>query len=307
MAFIDAKRIMRSGWIGFWRNGIVSIASILVMTITLSVVSSVILSQAVLRTSLDQIKNKVDITIYFKLNSPEDQILSLKSDVEKLPEVSEVAYISAADALANFKDKHANDYLTIQALNELDANPLGAYMTVKAKDAAQYESIAKALGSDSSLIKNNADIVDKVNYSENKTVIDRLIALIDGANKLGFLLTLILMAISVIITFNTIRLTIYFSKEEIGIMRLVGAGGAYVRGPFLIQGVIYGVISALITFVIFLPITYYLGRNMTGFLGINVFDYYLNNFLRISGIVLGSGILLGVFSSFLAINKYLNK
>jgi cell division transport system permease protein len=277
------------------------------VTITLSVIAGIIFSQAILTSSLNEIKNRVDITIYFKLDTSEDQIVSFQAALEQLPEVDRVNYVSAEQSLADFKEKHQNDYLTLQALEELDSNPLGAYMTVKAKEATQYESIAKSLGSDSALIKNSADIIDKINYNQNKAVIDRLIALMAGARKLGFLLTLILMTVSVIFTFNTIRLTIFFSKEEIGIMRLVGASSFYVRGPFLIQGVIYGIISSFITLVMFLPITYWLGTDMSSFLGIDLFDYYLANFGQITLIILGSGIILGVFSSFLAINKYLNK
>ncbi|HEY4715195.1 MAG TPA: permease-like cell division protein FtsX [Candidatus Paceibacterota bacterium] len=305
MATIGLKRIIRSGWVGFSRNGIISFASILVVTITLSVIAGIIFSQAILASSLNEIKNRVDITVYFKLNTSETEISNFQSALEQLPEVAKVNFVSAEQSLQNFKEKHANDYLTLQALEELDDNPLGAYMTVKALEATQYESIAKSLGSNSVLIKNSADIIDKINYNQNKAVIDRLISLMGGAKKLGFLLTLLLMIVSIIFTYNTIRLTIFFSKEEIGIMRLVGAGGFYVRGPFLVQGVIYGFISSLVTLIIFLPIAYWLGKDMTGFLGLNVFDYYLANFWQICLIIFGSGIILGVFSSFLAINKYL--
>jgi len=278
MATIGLKRIIRSGWVGFSRNGIISFASILVVTITLSVIAGIIFSQAILASSLNEIKNRVDITVYFKLNTSETEISNFQSALEQLPEVAKVNFVSAEQSLQNFKEKHANDYLTLQALEELDDNPLGAYMTVKALEATQYESIAKSLGSNSVLIKNSADIIDKINYNQNKAVIDRLISLMGGAKKLGFLLTLLLMIVSIIFTYNTIRLTIFFSKEEIGIMRLVGAGGFYVRGPFLVQGVIYGFISSLVTLIIFLPIAYWLGKDMTGFLGLNVFDYYLANF-----------------------------
>lgn len=161
MLWIDTKRIMRSGWTSFWRNGIVSFASVLVVTTTLSVIASLLFLQAILHNSLDEIKNKVDITIYFKLDAGEDQILSLKSAIEKLPEVVSVGYISSAKALSDFKEKHKDDYLTLQALDELVQNPLGAYITVKAKEATQYESIAKALGQDSTLIKSSGNIIDK--------------------------------------------------------------------------------------------------------------------------------------------------
>ncbi len=291
----------------FWRNGVISAASILVVTITLSVITSLLLLQATLHNSLDQIKDKVDITIYFKLNTPEEKISSFQSSIEKLPEVVAVNYISAEKAIEDFKAKHSNDYLTLQALEELDQNPLGAYITVKAKEASQYESIAKDLGEDQSLIKNSSDIIDKINYNQNKVVIDRLISIIDGAKKLGFLITLILMVISVIITLNTIRLTIFTAREEIGVMRLVGAGSYYVRGPFLVEGALYGVVSSIITLILFIPATYWLGHSMTGFLNFNLFDYYLGNFFQIFLIVIVSGILLGVISSFLAVSRYLNK
>ena len=125
--------------------------------------------------------------------------------------------------------------------------------------------------------------------------------------KLGFLFTLLFIIISIIITFNTIRLTIFIGREEIGVMRLVGASKMYVRGPFMIEGAIYGIISTIVTLIIFWPITAWLGRNMTPFLSLNVYDYYISNFFQIFAIILLSGILLGVISSFLAVRRYLNK
>ena len=141
----------------------------------------------------------------------------------------------------------------------------------------------------------------------DKNKLEKLNAIIDGAQKLGFLVTALLVLISVIITFNTIRLTIFISKEEIGVMRLVGASKMGVRGPFLIEGVIYGIIATIVTLVIFWPATAWLGRNMSGFLGLNVYEYYVSNIFYILLLVLSSGIILGVVSSFLAIRKYLNK
>ena len=153
----------------------------------------------------------------------------------------------------------------------------------------------------------SASIIDKVNYHQNKLVIDRLNSIISGAQKLGFLTTLVLILISIVITFNTIRLTIFIAREEIGVMRLVGASKARVNGPFMVEGAIYGVIATIITLVIFLPITIWFGRNMTSFLGLDLHNYYLSNFFQIFIIILLSGILLGVVSSYFATRRYLNK
>ncbi|MES3031773.1 MAG: permease-like cell division protein FtsX [Patescibacteria group bacterium] len=303
----ELKRIIKAGFINFKRGGLVSFAAVLQVVNALAVITAIVLLQAVLYSSLNQIKNKVDVTIYFTVGAPEDKIMLLKSSLEKLPEVVDVAYISADTALANFRDRHKNDYSTIAALDEIGTNPLGAYLNVKAREISQYESIANFMKSDNALVLGSASIIDKVNYNQNKLVIDRLNSIISGAQRLGFLLTLYLLITSFLITFNTIRLTIFISKEEIGVMRLVGASKMRVRGPFMIEGAIYGIIGTMVTLVLFWPLTAWFGSNMTSFLGFNLYDYYVSNFLQIFAIILLSGILLGAISSFLAVRKYLNK
>ncbi|KKQ86111.1 MAG: hypothetical protein UT09_C0040G0006 [Parcubacteria group bacterium GW2011_GWF2_38_8] len=304
---MDLKRIIKAGLVNFTRSGIISWAAVLVVTITLFVITAIILLQVVLHFSLDQIKEKVDVTIYFNVGAPEDRIMSLKESLQNLPEVREVAYVSDTEALELFRERHKEDYPTIQALDEIKDNPLGAYLNIKAKEISQYESIANFMKSDNALALGSASIIDKVNYHQNKLIIDKLNAIISGAQKLGFLVTLILIAISIIITFNTIRLTIFISKEEIGIMRLVGASKMRVRGPFMVEGAIYGLLATVITLIAFWPITAWLGNNMESFFGFDMHAYYFSNLFQISVIVLLSGVLLGIISSFLAIRKYLNK
>jgi cell division transport system permease protein len=302
---INLRRIIKAGFINFRRGGLVSWAAVLIVTITLSVIAALFMLQAVLSFSLAQIEEKVDVTIYFSPASGEEKIMLLKASLEKLPEVAEVSYTSAEEALRLFRERHKNDYITIQALDELRENPLGASLAVRAKEVSQYETIASFLGSENARIL-GGDIVEKVNYHQNKLVIDRLNSLISGGKKLGFLITLILIIISIIITFNTIRLTIFIVKDEIGVMRLVGASNMDIRGPFMVEGAIYGVIATLATLVLFWPITSWLGRSLTGFWGINLYEYYLSNFFQILILILFSGVALGMISSFLAIRKYLN-
>lgn len=306
MSFLDTKRIIRSGFKNFTRNGVVSLASVLVTTITLCVILSIVFLQVILNFSLTQIKDKVDVTIYMTTTATEDKILAYKSSLEQLPEVASVSYESADEALAKFKDKYSSDYLTIQALDELKDNPLGAALNVKAVDPMQYESIAKFVET-SMTDGDGKGLIDKVNYRQNKLVIDRLTSILDGARILGLLVTLILVVISVIITFNTIRLAIFISREEIGIMRLVGAANKQIRGPFIVQGMVCGVISAVLTMIIFYPFTLWMGNHLANFFGMNMFEYYLSNLLQLFLIVLVSGVLLGVISSLLAIRKYLKK
>ena len=304
---VTFQRIIKAGFINFTRGGIISWSAVLQVVNTLAMIVAIILLQAVLNFSLTQIKNKVDVTIYFNVGAAESGILALRDSLEKLPEVGSVSYVSADQVLADFRELHKDDYPTIQALDEIKDNPLGAELNIKAKEVGQYESIEKFLTSDNDLVLKSSNIISKTNYAKNKPVIDRLSSIISGAQKLGFLLTLYLVISSILITFNTIRLTIFISKEEIGVMQLVGASNTRVRGPFMVEGAIYGVLATLVTMLIFIPVTMWLGNNMTEFLGMNIFSYYLSNFFQILAIVLFSGIILGMFSSFLAVKKYLNK
>ncbi len=306
MVWVRLQRVLRSGWINFRRNGLVSYAAILVTTITLAVATAIILFRAVLVNGIAQVQQRVDIAVYFTVDAPEDSILSLKGTLEQLPEVASVVYNSADDQVIQFRDRHADDYLTIQALEELGDNLFGGALQIKAKDSTQYEAIAKVLEGDSQIARANAQIIERINYSQNKVVIDRLNSLIKNAQDIGVAVTLALALISIVIVFTTVRLTIYMAKEEIGIMRLVGASTAYVRAPFIVGGLLYGFFAFVIVTAIFLPLTYLLGQHMTSAIGMNIYTYYTAHFFSIGGSVLLIGLLLGAISSYLAVRRHLN-
>lgn len=306
MFWLSTKRIIRTGFLSFWRNSFVSLSSILVMTVTLFTIGALIFTSVILGSVLTDLKSKVDVNVYFVTSAPEDGITKVRSSLEKMPEVASVEYVSREQAVADFKEKHKDDYLTLQALDELPDNPLGARLNIVAKDPSQYEAIVKTLEDKNALSSAGASIIDKVNYRQNKIVIDRLTQIITGAKQIGFALAVVLMLISLLITFNTIRLVIYMSREEIAIMRLVGASNMYIRGPFVVGGMIYGFISALIAMALFYPVTLWLGGTTTEFFGgVNLFEYYVKHFFEMFLLLLGTGALLGAISSFLAVRKYL--
>lgn len=304
--WVTLKRVLRAGFFNFWRNGTVSLASVLVMTVTLIVIGSLSFFNATLDTLFAELHNKIDINVTFVTSAKESDILNIKQTLESLPEVLLVTYTSREEALATFKERHAGDQSILAALEELGENPLGATLNIKARDPAQYASVAEFLEGGDSLSAPGITIIDRVNYFQNKTAIDRLVKITAVADKLGLILSLFLIFVSVVIAFNTIRLTIYIVREEISVMRLVGASTAYIQGPFVVLGVIYGLSAAIITLVAFVVITYWLGGLTAGFLaGFNIFSYYQRNFLEIALIIIVSGTFIGAFSSILAIRKYL--
>lgn len=298
MIWIKIKRIIKTGAKSFTRNGSVSVASTLVMTVTLSVIASLIFVGALLQSTLQGIKEKVDINVYLESTATEEQALALKDSVAALPEVASVTYTSAAQALDAFRARHEGNPLITSALDEVGGNPLEASLNIRAVDPSQYQAIADFIG--------QRDIVKKISYIENKEAIDTLSRIIDSSEKLGIIVAVFFALISILITFNTVRLAIYTSKDEIAVMRLVGASSRYIKGPFLIIGIIYGFISALITLILFYPITYWMGPLTYNLgTGMNVFTYYLDNFMEITAIVFAGGVILGIIASYLAVRKYI--
>ncbi|MDO8590238.1 MAG: permease-like cell division protein FtsX [bacterium] len=306
MFWTKLKRILRTGFFNFWRDGTVTLASVLVMMVTLLVIGLISFSSAILDTTLAELKNKIDINVTFVTSAKEEDILNIKHTIESLSEVFLVTYVSREEALTAFKERHASDQPILSALNELGENPLGAVLNVRARDPAQYASVAEFLESGSALASGGVPIIDRVNYFQNKVAIDKLTQIISSADRLGFALTLFLAIISVLIAFNTIRLTIYLARDEISVMRLVGASTTYIRGPFVVVGIIYGVVAGLLTLLILLPLTYWLGSTTESFfVGFNIFSYYFRHFLEIASIIMVSGVSIGALSSALAIRKYL--
>lgn len=299
------KRIIRSGFIGFWRNAYVSLSAIFVMTITLAVICGLLLGGELLKVSLTQIKEKVDINVYIMTTATEESIFALKSSLESLPDVAEVTYTSREEALASFRERHKSDELTIQALEELGENPLGASLAIRADETSQYESIASFLEEQRNLEDPESPLIDRINFNQNKNAIDKLTSIIDAAERSGFIAMIVLIVSSILISFNTIRLAIYTTREEISIMRLVGASNMFIRGPFILQGIMYGLVSGVLALLIIYPVALYLGPSTETFFGLNIFNYFVTNFVYLFSVLVGSGIVLGIVSSILAIARYL--
>jgi len=304
--FTNMRRIVKAGFLNFWRNAVVSLSAIFVMTVALFVVGSTMLSSVFLQSSLEAIRDKVDVNIYFNPDAPEADIFVMKRDLEALSEVASVEYISRDQAIENFKARHENDYLMTQALDELADNPLGAILNVRAKDTSQYEAIAKHIAGEEEALTPGASLVYNVNYGKNKVVIDKLTAITKGVERVSFAALLVLVVIAIVITFNTIRLAIYVSREEIAVMRLVGANNIFVRGPFIVEGMMYGAVAAVVATALFYPVTLWLKSATEDFYGgIDLFLYYVANLNQMFLILLLAGMFLGAVSSFLAVRKYL--
>ncbi len=295
------KRIFRSGFIGFWRNAYVSLASIFVMTIALFVIGTTLFVDQLLTASLQNIQSRVDINVYFTTTAPVEQVLDLQTELERLPEVASVTYTSPEEALARYRERNRNEAAAIQALEELDENPLGASLAVRAVETAQYASVARFLDEQEQF----ASIISFVNFNDNREAIERLTNIINAVESATFLVMMILVVAAVLITFNTIRLAIYTTRDEIKVMRLVGAGNMYIRGPFMLQGVMYGLIAGLLALLILYPMAVWLGPKTDSFFEFDLHAYFVSDFLIVLSVIVGIGVVMGLLSSTLAVARYL--
>ena len=299
--FTSLKRIFRLGWLSFSRDGGISAATCFILVITIFLVSFLFLLQNVSQFLISELQEKVDISVYFKEIAPEEDILKVEKELSQIPEVKNVKYVSREEALQVFIQRHKDNPVLMESLVEVGGNPFLASLNIKAWEASQYQKVADFLKA-----ARFENLIEKVDYHQRKPVIERIFSLSAAANQTGILLSIVLVVVAILVTFNTIRLAILNQKEEIQIQRLVGASNWFIRGPFLIQGTISGILAVLFSLSIFALICWALSPKIEFFFpDLNLFSFFTKNFWTLFLIQFFTGIGLGVISSTIAIRKYL--
>ncbi|MBI1984990.1 MAG: ABC transporter permease [Candidatus Wildermuthbacteria bacterium] len=297
---MNFKRIFKSGLEKFIREKGSSSAALVVMMAVAGTVLFLYMLQGVSSFSIAQLQDSVDISAYFVEDASEEDISALQDKLLALPEVASAQYITQDQALEQFKADHENDPVILESLEIIGKNPLLASLNIKASDPLQYQNIANFLE------QGNYPFIQTVDYKDRAPVIDRLLNLISGFRVavIAFMIGLALLA--TLVAFNTTRLAIYNAKEEIEVMKLVGASNEFVRGPFLVQGAIVGVVASFFVFISAIPLFWILSPKLELFLsGFSIFGYFLSHFFWIFLLQTAVGVLLGVLSSMIAIRKYL--
>ena len=279
-------------------------ATIFVLVMTIFLASSLFLSQKISQFLIVSLEEKVDISVYLKEDSAESEILDFQEELSKVPEVKEVEYVSQEAAFAEFVERHKDNPVLIESLEEVGENPFLASLNIKAGEASQYQAIANFLEGTLSLSFKN--LIEKVDYYQRKPVIEKIFSLTSMAKKVGIALSIILVIVAILVIFNTIRLAIYNFREEIKIQKLVGASNWFIRGPFLVQGAISGLFATLSGLLIFTLVCWIFGPKLEVFFAdLNLFTIFIQNFWTIFLIQLFVGVGLGVISSLIAIRRYL--
>jgi cell division transport system permease protein len=303
---ISQWRIIKSGLQNFARNLTLAVAAIAVMVITLTIILFSLITSATFNNTIEQITDKIDISVYLK-----DDVTAAKREevigkFKALKNVKSVEYISKDQALEDYKKANQDKPDLLAAISQTD-NPLPASLRVKPKDPNKIEEIRAFIESpDIKTLQSDA-----TSYSgERKDAIDNITKATRFFQRAGVVGVLVFALVSMLIIFNTIRMAIFNRRDELQIMRLLGASTWFIRGPFVVETVAYGIIASLLSVTIchflFVVSSSTLGASSFGLLDINYAStYFKENFLLILTGQLLIGILIGAVSSVIATQRYL--
>lgn len=297
-------RVIKAGLINFIRNGWLSLASISIMVLTLFTVAVFLVLNIVLNAGITEVQDKMDISVYFNEDVKEKKILEIQEELSLLTEVKAINYVSKEEALEKMKKTFANNEKILEPLEE--ENPLPASLGVKVYEVEDFDTVAAVLEKEE--YKKN---IHNVSYKNNEKIIKRLYVATNFIKKAGWISAAVFTVTSLIIIFNTLRMAIFARKEEIEVMKLVGATKRFIEGPFIVEGMIIGLFSAIISSSFIIPgikyasprIDLYLGTGLSG----SITGYVNENLVIVVLTQIGIGILIGVVSSYFAIRRYLRR
>jgi len=299
--FNSLKRIIGLGWHNLSRDSGIAVANVFIVMIPILLTTSLFMMKGVSDFLVKELQQKADISVYFNESVSTDDILRVKDKINQISGIQQVELVTKDMALQNFRDTHQNDRILLESLDEINGNPLPSLLNISAVSPSQFDQVTELLAQDE-----YKDLVSKVNYTEKKDTIRKIFAFMDNTQKIGLMLFAVLGVISIMVTFNTVRTAILSHKREIGIQRLVGAARWFIRGQFLVEGLIFGILGSIFSFFVAAAVCWYVSPAIaTALPGMSLWDNFLANLWQIVGMQMAIGAGLGMFSSVIAVSRYL--
>ena len=299
-------RMCRYGVNNFSRNAWLTVAATAVMTITLLVVFTTLAARNVLLDTVSVIRDNVDMSIYVNTDINDEDVKKIESGLSQLTTVTAVDYVSPKQARENFAKVNSGDAGVLNALNEA-TNRFPGTFRVKLTDINDTSQLQAFVKNDTTL-KENIDPNRKPSFAgDRKSAIANIGRWVGFAERAGLIASIVFVAISSLIVFNTIRMAIVNRKDEIQMMKLIGADGSFIRGPFLVEAVVYGFIAAVIATILGVILLQASSEKLLSY-GVSVQSTLDLTTTYIGFVVLGMillGGLIGVISSLLATRRYL--
>src|SRR3989344_3486354 len=303
MFMASPYRILTFAWQSFWRNIWLSLVTITIIVLTFISINFLVVINFITDAAIKVLQEKVDISINFKPDVLEPQVQEIQTYLSALTQVKEINYISQKEALENFRQTHSANQLVIDSLAELENNPLGASLQIKAKNLDDYSEIITVINNS----KYNNLIAVK-NFDDNQLYISKTKNVSEYVKKIAVFASGFFILVAFLIVFNTSRVAIYTHRQEIGVMKLVGATNWFIRGPFIVEAIFYGVIACILAILIIYPFLNFLQPYLVKFYlteDFNIINYFNENFWQIFGLELLVIIALTIVGSIIAIRRYL--
>jgi cell division transport system permease protein len=304
--YITFERIIKNGFINFGRNIWLAIAAIAMMAITLTILLFAITANATFAHTISDLTDHIDVSVYLKNTVTDGQREKFIKDIKSLDNVESVKYVSKQEALQKYEKDNAANPLLLNAISQTD-NPLSAELHIKPLDPNQLDTIKGFLDKPSSMALQS----DATSYSgDRKAAIDKITKATHFIQQAGIVGIIVFIFISMLIIFNTIRMTIFNRRDELVIMRLLGASPGYIRGPFIVETMLYGAMAATISLAVcgalFAIASSTLEASSLGLLDISYSsEYFTKNLWFILTVQIVVGIMIGAASSAIATRRYL--
>lgn len=295
--FTSTYRVIKFSFQNFWRNIWLSIITISMLVLTLITVNILFVLNRVTDQAIAFVENRIEVSVYFNENADPTKVTEALTYLRSLPQVKEVSEVTADDALTSFKQRHAQDSAILGSLDELGKNPFGPTLVVKAYSAKDFDSIIQALDN-----PRFRDQIRQKDFSDYQSIVGKIRQTTTQIRNGGILLSGIFFFIALLIIFNTVRVAIFIHREEIGIMRLVGASSSFIRAPFLIETILLSLFSIIIVMAIVYPTLAFIEPTFTQYFGSDtkgLVSYFEQNgwwifggeFLALLAVTMGSTIL----------------
>jgi cell division transport system permease protein len=295
-------RVMEAGTRNFFRNAWLSVAAITVMAVTLTIMLSAVVFNMALGNTLDKVTEKIDVAVYFNDDASRSQIDQFQEALLARGNVTEVEFISKAEARERYRqERSSSGEQPIDPVTPGD-NPLPRSVEITVADLTRVGQI-----SDLAQSQQYAPIVEETSLGgDQRDTIQRIATVRESLLTAGLVASLIFAGISVLIIFNTIRMAIFARGEEISIMRLIGATNAFIRGPFLFEAILDGIIAALIALGLVYALLFRSGASLIDYVDFeSTVTFFTEAWPLVAGGTILAGVLLGAFSSTLAMARYL--
>jgi len=300
---VSIYRVIKFASQDFWRNVWLSFATVLMLVLTLFSINFLVAMNKLSEITIAAIESRIDVSVYLRKNLTVEEIQKVKQDLKTLPSIQEISAITAEEALENFLARHKNDEDIVASIQELDENPLGPSLIIKAANAEQYPAILNELNS-----SRYEQYIEDKDFDDHQALISRITRTKNKVGQAAGVMTLLFVLIASLIVYNAIRVNIYTHKNELEVMKLVGATNWFIRAPFVFEAIMYSVVGLALTMVILYPILYFLQPYLTGFFtgqNINIIQYFVANALMIFGLQFIGVTFINILSTSLALGKYL--